>query len=220
MGDSLSAGVQNFSLLDTQQPNGFASLIADKAHTNLPLPLVPFPGAPNVLQLSSFGPPPVIKQASGTLPSPPRDNPYQQAYNISVPGITVRDALVPPSQYSNAAVAQWGDIVLGFPGLLEGETPSSQLTTAVALKPTTVLEWLGNNDALVPALVGQLDSLTPLAQFAASYEKVLDNLSSTGATIVTANIPDVTEVPYFTPVKSIIASVCGTPPRLGCTPLG
>src|SRR5579863_7544595 len=92
MGDSLSAGVENFSLLDSQQPNGYASLIAGKAHALLPLPLVPYPGAPNVLQLISFGPPPVIQPAPGMLLLP-RDNPLQQPYNISVPGITLADSL-------------------------------------------------------------------------------------------------------------------------------
>lgn len=212
VGDSLSAGVQNFSLLDTQQPHGYASLIATQANTPLPLPLVPYPGAPNVLQLISLNPL-TIQPVAGSLPFPPRDNPLQPAYNISVPGVTVADALLVPSEYSNTAVQGWGDIVLGFPALLEGQNPKSQVATAVALKPTTVIEWLGNNDALVPALVGVFtgpNGLTPLLQFAASYDQVLDKLSATGATLITANIPDVTKVPYFTSVPSIAAGICGT----------
>src|ERR1700744_2715624 len=89
VGDSLSAGVQNFSLLDSQQPNGYAALIAAQARVSLTLPLIPFPGAPNVLQLSSLGPPPVIQPAPGTLPPMPRDNPTTQPTNLSIPGITV-----------------------------------------------------------------------------------------------------------------------------------
>jgi hypothetical protein len=173
MGDSLSAGVQNFSLLYSQQPNGYGSLIAEQAETPLPLPLVPYPGAPNVLQLESGGPPPgpppVIEPAPGTLIFP-RLNPLQEAFNISVPGITVGDAItMRPTLNSNvSAVQQWATIVLGFPALLLGQAPT-QLETAVALRPTTIIEALGNNDALVPALVGQLAALTPLDQFTASY---------------------------------------------------
>lgn len=210
MGDSLSAGVENFSLLDSQQPNGYASLIAEEAHALLPLPLVPYPGAPNVLQLTSFGPPPVIQPAPGTLLFP-RDNPLQQAYNISVPGITLADSLtmVPTLNQNAPAVQQWATVVLGFPSLLVGQAPT-QLQTAVALQPTTIIEWLGNNDALVPALVGQLAGLTPIDQFTTNYDTILQTLSSTGATVVTANIPDITEVPYFTSAQSI-ANQAGVP---------
>src|SRR5260370_9632182 len=62
VGDSLSAGFQNGSLLDSQQVHGYANLVAQQAQTNLPLPLISFPGPPNVLALISPGPPPDILQ--------------------------------------------------------------------------------------------------------------------------------------------------------------
>src|ERR1700722_16718961 len=65
IGDSLSAGFQNGSLLDSQQPNGWASLVAKQANFSLALPLIASPGVPAVLELTSLGPPPVIQQASG-----------------------------------------------------------------------------------------------------------------------------------------------------------
>src|ERR1039458_9570765 len=65
IGDSLSAGFQNGSLLDSQQPNGWASLVAKQANFSLALPLIFSPGVPAVLQLVSLGPPPVIQQAFG-----------------------------------------------------------------------------------------------------------------------------------------------------------
>src|SRR5947209_8453702 len=40
VGDSLSAGFQNGSLMDSQQPNGYASLVAAQAGVPLPLPLI------------------------------------------------------------------------------------------------------------------------------------------------------------------------------------
>src|SRR5687767_2375754 len=67
VGDSLAAGFSNFSLLATQQINGPASLIARQAGTPLTLPLVPYPGLPNVLTLVSPGPPPVVGPVPGTL---------------------------------------------------------------------------------------------------------------------------------------------------------
>jgi hypothetical protein len=51
IGDSLSAGFQNGSLLDSQQPNGWASLVATQANFTLTLPLIASPGAPAVLKL-------------------------------------------------------------------------------------------------------------------------------------------------------------------------
>ena len=204
MGDSLSAGVQNFSLLDTQQPHGYASVLAEQIGATLTLPLVPYPGAPNVLYLESLYPVPVVGQEPGTLPFPPRDNPAQVPTNISVPGLTVDNALnlLPSIAQGSSPVQQWAYIVLGIPGLPTNPTPT-QMQMAQALKPSTVIEWLGNNDALVPALIGQLSALTPIGLFAEDYEKVLDGLKKTGATLIVANIPDITEVPYFTSVRTL-----------------
>ena len=46
VGDSLSAGYQNSCLIAVQQVNGFASRVAERAATKLPLPLIEAPGAP------------------------------------------------------------------------------------------------------------------------------------------------------------------------------
>ena len=93
VGDSLSAGVENLSLLDTQQVNGYASVIADQANVPLILPLIPFPGAPNKLALTSLKPP-QIAPIAGSLPAIPRDNPCEQPTNLSVPGVTLEQALM------------------------------------------------------------------------------------------------------------------------------
>ena len=66
LGDSLTAGYQSGSLLDTQQVNGWAPVVAKQAGFSIVQPLIAYPGAPNVLQLVSVGPPPVIATAAGT----------------------------------------------------------------------------------------------------------------------------------------------------------
>ena len=81
--------------------------------------------------------------------------------------------------------------------------PKAKSTKALALKPTTVILWLGNNDALVPAITGQLAALTPLSIFTAAYHAVIGTLATTKATLITANIPDVTAIPYFTSATSL-----------------
>lgn len=210
IGDSLSAGVQNFSLLDTQQPNGYASVIARQAGWPLTLPLVPYPGAPSVLQLVSVGPPSLILPADGVLPVPPRDNPYIQATNIAVPGLTVNSALtLRPSLSATDPEQQWATIVLGFPSLFQGKAPT-EIELANSLKPKILIEWLGNNDALVPALAGQISALTPIDQFRSDYKKILDSLLLKGVRLITATVPDVTEVAYFTSVPAI-AQQAGLP---------
>lgn len=83
----------------------------------------------------------------------------------------------------------------------------TEIQQAVALKPTAIIEWLGNNDALVPALTGSITALTPADKFATNYEAVLDQLAKTHAPIITATIPDVTKVPYFTPLSTFAAQV-------------
>jgi ABC-type glycerol-3-phosphate transport system substrate-binding protein len=51
LGDSLTAGFQSGSLLDTLQVNGWAPLVAKQGGFNIVQPLIAYPGAPNVLQL-------------------------------------------------------------------------------------------------------------------------------------------------------------------------
>jgi phospholipase/lecithinase/hemolysin len=218
VGDSLSAGVENFSLLDTQQIHGYASLIAQQAGVPLTLPLVPYPGAPNVLQLKSFGPPPEVGPAQGTLLFP-RDNPLVEPFNVSVPGVTLHQGLTmtPTLDPKASPVQQWATIVLGFPNLLFGKA-LTEIQLAQQLHPTTVIEALGNNDALVPALTGDLSALTPVGSstsacssaspsFTCDYNTVLSELSKTGATLIVTTIPDVTKVAFFMSVQTIAEQI-------------
>ena len=92
VGDSLAAGVQNGSLEDVQQVHGFANVIAGQIPTNLVMPLVPAPGAPNTLELISAGFPPDIQPTPGTLPFL-RDDFLSPVTDVAVPLQTVADAL-------------------------------------------------------------------------------------------------------------------------------
>lgn len=197
VGDSLSAGYQNNSLLETQQPNGYASLIAGRANTQLTLPLIAAPGIPNVLRLVSPGPPPVIVPVPGI--STGRTNPLVQAHNLAVPGAKVRDALL---TRPNFPIDSLTDFVLGFPGLLTGVS-RSQVEWAENLQPTAILLWIGNNDALGAALGANPALLTPQAEFETSFRQVIDRLAATNAKIAVANIPDVTVVPYLITAEEV-----------------
>lgn len=203
IGDSLSAGFQNGSLLDSQQPHGWASLVAIQANFHLTLPLIAPPGAPAVLQLVSLGPPPVITQVSGVTSG--RDNPEVQPTDLAVPGHLLGDlinrtpSIVPTSDEDIIT-----DLVLGFPI----GNDKSQMQKAIELTPTALFVWIGNNDALVADESGTPSSMTPVATFAQQFHLLLSTLhSQTQATLIIGNIPDVTVVPYLTTATTIIAQV-------------
>lgn len=212
----LQAGFQNGSLLSTQQVNGFGNLIAQQAQTPLVLPLIAPPGIPNVLVLVDPSPPPMITQAPGV--STGRENIFVQVTNLAVPGHRVQDAL---STRPDFPLDSATDLVLGLPGLLSGIS-RSQVEWAEALAPTTIVLWIGSNDALGAAIAADPAFLTPLAQFTAAFTEVMNRLAATGATLVVANIPDVTVIPFLTSADAV-AGLVGLPlavigPLLGIAP--
>ncbi len=220
VGDSLAAGFQNYSLLATQQVNGPANLVAQQAGIPLDLPLVPYPGIPNVLTLVSAGPPPIVAPVPDPSPAFPRINPATQATNLAVPGHTLADAIFTRPGVTADPLT---NTVLGFPTpFVVPGTPRSQLESAVALSPTFILLWIGNNDALLPAIVGNVALLTPVDTFAFLYHLLSQTLAETQAPMVMVNIPDVTVAPYFTSLEKLSAQV-GLPaatvgPLLGMQP--
>ncbi len=201
VGDSLSAGFQNGSLLDRQQVNGYAALVAAQAGVPLPLPLITEPGIPNVLTLVDPGPPPVIVPEPGI--SSGRVDPTIQTMNLAVPGANVQDALTTRPDF---LFDELTDLVLGLPGSFAGIS-RSQVEWAEALAPTTILVWLGNNDALGAALAADASLITPVEDFRKAYKEVIDRLAATGATLVVANIPDVTVIPFLTPAEEAVALI-------------
>ena len=204
VGDSLTAGYQNGSLLDTQQPHGYANLIAQQAGFKMVLPLIAPPGAPAVLELTSVNPL-VITQASGTTSG--RDDITVTPTDVAVPGAFVYDVL---NTYSlpdpTTGQEEINALVLGYPGLLTG-VPNSQYTLTVSEKPTTLFVWIGNNDALIADEAGTPDAMTPIDVFTSEYTQALGALAQTKAQLYVANIPDVTLVPYLVSGAEIIAEV-------------
>lgn len=212
VGDSLAAGVENGSLVDFQQVHGFAKVIARHVHTRLTLPLVPYPGAPNTLELVSAEFPPVIKPVPGKLIFP-RLNPFDQVTDVAVPLQTVADALnrKPDNNLNSTDETQLAtDIVLGYPCPLLFPCPArSQVEQAVALDPTAIIVDIGNNDLLGAVRSGKIDA-SFIATFSASYETLLSTLAATHATLIVANLPDVTETPFFIPV-AVLAQEANVP---------
>ncbi len=204
LGDSLTAGYQSASLLDTQQVHGYAPLLAAQAGFSITLPLIAFPGAPSVLQLQHVGPPPVITTAPGTTTG--RDNFALQPTDLAVPGAFVNDvANTVPLLTPTSAQQQINQLVLGYPGFGLG-TAYSQAQQAIAMNPTTIFLWIGNNDALIADLTGTTSSMTSVGSFTSQYQALITLLTTkTNAHLVIANIPDVTLIPYLQPAALILA---------------
>jgi lysophospholipase L1-like esterase len=204
LGDSLTAGYQSGSLLDTQQVHGWAPLVATQASFTIVQPLIAYPGAPNVLKLVSVGPPPVITTVPGTTTG--RDNFATQVTDLAVPGALLNDVLnTVPLVNPAPGQQQLNQLVLGFPGLGYGQA-YSQATFAVKAQPTTIFLWIGNNDALIADLTGTPNSMTSVANFTAQYQALMTQLTTlTPAHLVIGNIPDVTQVPYLQPAALILA---------------
>ncbi|MGI8958378.1 MAG: SGNH/GDSL hydrolase family protein [Bryobacteraceae bacterium] len=241
LGDSLSAGFQNFSLYDSDsvvppappggQMHGFAALIAQQANVDLSPPLIQYPGIPPVLTVEAG----VISRASGIGTREPQTLTVQ-THNLSVPGFDVVDALVHkvnlPNLVSNPQAASFEDVLtveILDPALLLGNLPSgcgviprpngdvlfSQALCAIELRPTTLLVSIGNGDALQSLTLGIQP--TPTTQFATYYKILLDALSRfTRARIVVSNIPDVADVPFLVSYPEFEAR-CGMPPA-GASP--
>ena len=206
LGDSLTAGFQNDSLLDTQQVHGWAPVVAKQAGFNIIQPLIAYPGAPNVMQLVSVGPPPTFTTPSGTTTG--RDNYATQVTDLAVPGAVLNDVMnTVPLVNPAPGQQQLNQLVLGYPGLGYG-LAQSQLQQAIAAQPTTIFLWIGNNDALIADMTGSPASMTSVANFTTQYTALMTQLMTmTPAHLVIGNIPDVTQVPYLTPAALVLAEV-------------
>jgi lysophospholipase L1-like esterase len=214
VGDSLAAGVENGSLVDFQQEHGFAKVIARQLRVPLSLPLVPYPGAPNTLDLVSAEFPPVVQPVPGSLVFP-RLNPFEEITDVAVPLQTLSDALnrKPNRNLTSTDETQLAtDIVLGFPcPILLPCGARTQVQQAVALRPTTLIIDIGNNDILGPVTSGQLASLLAspaaepafFAQFQTNYALMLKQLAATNASLIIGNLPDVVEAAYFIPFQRL-----------------
>jgi len=203
LGDSLTAGFQSDSLIDTSQPHGWAPLVATQIGFPIALPLIAPPGAPNQLTLVSLSPL-VLGELAGTTTG--RDDFTLQPTNVAVPGALTNDVLnTLPLLAPTTGQEQLNQLVLGYPGFGYGVI-KSQAQQAAAANPTTIFLWIGNNDVLVADETGMPSSMTPLATFTTEYQQLIAYLQANAdAHLVIANIPDVTAVPYLTPAVEVLA---------------
>ena len=203
LGDSLTAGFQSGSLIDTSQPHGWAPLLAGQIGTAVALPLIAPPGAPNQITLVSLSPL-VLGELPGATTG--RDDFTLQPTDVAVPGALTNDVLnTLPLLVPTTGQEELNQLVLGYPGFGYGVV-RSQAQQAAAANATTIFLWIGNNDILVADETGMPSSMTSLTDFTTQYQQLISYLQqNTDAHLVIGNIPDVTAVPYLTPAALVLA---------------
>ena len=213
VGNSLTAGFQSNALYESSQIYSYPNLIARQmnasgARINFVQPLWSDPGTPisgtsiaaryEILSLvgPKIGP-------AGRPAGSPENLAYPAPYNnLAVPGAFIYDFLN-ATNGNNCYTALGGSPNPLFTSTLR--TGGSQFTQTLALKPDVVTFWLGNNDVLGYASSGGVIPFTPTVSFAQLYGLALDSLRvrlGSKPTIVAANIPDVTSIPFFKTIPS------------------
>jgi GDSL-like Lipase/Acylhydrolase len=195
LGDSLTAGFSSGSLLEAHQQNSYPALIARVAGvTDFQQPTVSEPGIPPELALIRLSPIPTVLPKAAS-PGAPTNLALPRPYNnLGVPGADSQDIL--------ATVTDGG----GFHDLILRKQGTA-LQEAAALHPTFVTLWIGNNDALGAVTQGRAiegQTLTPVAKFRSRYEATIESLGATGATVVAANLPDATSIPFVTTIPPVV----------------
>lgn len=209
VGDSLAAGYESNSLLETHQARSVPALLARQAAVaDFQQPLITEPGIPPELTLQALVPSPVLAPKS-TTSGAPRNLALNRPYNnLAVPGATSVDALTRLTDSGG-----FHDLILRGRG--------TQVAQAVSLRPTFVTLWIGNNDVLGAAVRGTaVDgvTLTPAPVFRQVYGQIVAALRGAGATVIAANLPDVTTIPFVTTIRPFVTNPATGAPVL--TPTG
>lgn len=216
LGNSLTAGFQSSGLCECMQPQSYPNLIARQMGNaaEFEQPIVHEPGIGSTpgkghLQLvhGKIIAPDLTVPPQAMLLNAQLARPYD---NLGVPGALLRDMLQATDATTSASKTNsFFNIVLRNPNL--GNT--TQLQQAIALNPSLVLLWIGNNDVLGAALNGGNPALiTPQADFQTLFTTLLTELhAKTNAKIIMANIPYVTDIPYINTMDIIFRPI----PALG-----
>lgn len=162
------------------------------------------------------------------LPTPPLGSGLQelapftgsQPDNLGVPGISVLSAdataasvtnVVFPAPVLNATARAYGNVNNYYQRLLPAaDRGTKDYVTFIGQKnPTFFTCWMGSNDVLTYATNGAVidannpfSAMTDTTNFGRGYRNILRTITKNGTVKgVVANIPSVTNVPYFTTVR-------------------
>lgn len=223
LGNSITAGFQSAGINDSTQLRAYPVLLARQAGAAFEVPLLNRPGCP----------PPFVAPlgAGGRVGDTPErrapdcslrasvDGPIQ---NLAVPGAQINSA------FDNTVAA---NALTTF--ILGGRT---QIETMLALEPTLVSAWLGNNDALGvvvgrgPILPGDIAALSSFATFNVGLDSLVSAIERTPAAetdaVVLIGVVQPTVTPLVQPGAYFFAAAStmngrfnGKPVNPNCSPV-
>jgi lysophospholipase L1-like esterase len=211
VGNTLTAGYQSNALSERDQRYSFPAMIMRQLQrTGFEQPLIKNPGIGSRIRLAALSPPTLVYE-TGVDPTDPASNlnislprPYN---NLAIPGAILYDILDTTGASSNFISKSIARANPFFAQILRSSLLGNSIyKQAKNYNPTFITVWIGANDVLGYVVSGgrQGTNVLPPSQtmplepnfFDAWYRNMLDSLLTTGADIVTANIPDVTILPY------------------------
>jgi hypothetical protein len=204
LGEGLAAGMGDFSLYDDAQSYSFPAQMARQMGTAFVQPLVQPPGigdVPGFAPWSVITPSPLQSTVLDQIPPPPPSN-------LSVPGLTVADAIrlrprEPLIDRANGKQTSL-NLIVGLNTIAYGSRKPwpTQLEGALQLKPTVALVELGFTEALESAVNGDPARLPDVASFSNDYLRIVRELRMTGAEVVLLTIPDPLDTAYFSTIQT------------------
>ncbi|MCB0806887.1 MAG: hypothetical protein KDC05_13905 [Bacteroidales bacterium] len=199
LGNSLTAGYMNGSLYRTSQLNSFPSILAGQfakmgggafeqplmeGEYGIIAGKLKLGYSTDCLGATSLGPVP----DDGALD--PIASIGKMVNNMGVPGAKSGHLLFPGYAQFNPYFARFAS-----------DPNATVVGDAMAMNPTFFTLWIGNNDVLGYGTSGGVgDTITSQTWFAGYVQTIVETLTSAGAKGAIANIPDITNVPFFTTV--------------------
>ena len=242
LGDNIIAGYQSAALTEKHQKRSFVALIAEQCETpDFMQPYIGYPGLGSesyagygILKLkylddpetpNTVNPDPVIvAEPFSDYGYDPATNPFSSDdvkfwpypyNNLAVPGIYVDDVFKATTRLRSRSKSGLLDIILRNP-LPDPYGYKTAFAQAKLFQPSLILCWIGMYDVFSYAQYNPVNPVTepPTSKkdFAQYFAQLMDSLKSTQAAVVTANIPDILDMPYFHTIPGVVIdTVTNTP---------
>jgi hypothetical protein len=240
LGDNIISGYQCGGLTKKFQDYSFVAQIAKVGKTpDFQQPLLGYPGLGaesysgyGILELQALDnpetpfteiPDPVILPAAYT--DYPDFNVFKPYYsdsirnyplpfsNLGIPGIFVEDILNATVSSGSASKSGMIDVILRNPGA--GNFTAFQ--QAKFFRPSVIACWVGMYDVLSYAQSGKTGPFpepTSVADFTTHYKALMDSLLTITSAVLVANLPDITDFPYFHVVPTVVIDTLTNTPYL------
>jgi hypothetical protein len=197
MGDNMVAGMQNAGLVEGFQKASFAADIAGAVpSTPHAFPNISENGIPPTFYVARFSP---VRIDTLETVGAPTNLTFPGIYNnMGIPGATLNELLTKSPGLGDTN--PFFGIVLRDT-LLFGPTAVAQTAAA---QPTLLISWVGWTDVYGSAMLGTDALMTTTASFEADYRTMMDTFDGAAAANVAANLPDLTDVPYFSTIPPIV----------------